>query len=93
MRLEHADAQMRELYAAAQGDVLRRTVQQAALCCGGAGDAGCGSGDEYERASEEFRKVEQYVEGLREGTAKEFSEDGRVVTQVEYRNNREVAAK
>jgi hypothetical protein len=39
------------------------------------------------------RKVEQYVDGLREGTAKEFSEDGRLVKQTEYRNNREVAAK
>lgn len=39
------------------------------------------------------RKVEQYVNGLREGTAKEFSEDGRLVKQTEYRNNKEVAAK
>jgi MORN repeat variant len=39
------------------------------------------------------RKAEQYVNGLREGTAKEFSEDGRLVKQKEYRNNREVAAK
>jgi antitoxin component YwqK of YwqJK toxin-antitoxin module len=42
--------------------------------------------------SGKVRKVEQYAEGLREGTAKEFSEDGRVVKQVEWRNNREVAA-
>ncbi|MBN1209978.1 MAG: toxin-antitoxin system YwqK family antitoxin [Myxococcaceae bacterium] len=39
------------------------------------------------------RKVAQYVDGLREGTAKEFSADGRLVKQTEYRNNREVAAK
>ncbi|KFE67084.1 toxin-antitoxin system YwqK family antitoxin [Hyalangium minutum] len=43
--------------------------------------------------SGKVRKVDLYSEGLREGTAKEFSEDGRVVKQVEYRNNREVAAK
>lgn len=39
------------------------------------------------------RKVEQYVEGLRHGTAKEFSQDGKVVRQLEYRNNRLVADK
>jgi hypothetical protein len=39
------------------------------------------------------RKVERYVEGLREGTAKEFAEDGRLVKQTEYLNNREVVAK
>ncbi len=44
-------------------------------------------------ANGKVRKVEQYVNGLREGTAKEFAEDGRLVKQTEWRNNREVAAK
>jgi hypothetical protein len=43
--------------------------------------------------SGKVRKVEQWSEGLREGTAKEFSEDGKLVKQAEYRNNRQVAAK
>jgi hypothetical protein len=39
------------------------------------------------------KKVEQYSEGLREGTAKEFSVDGTLVRQTEYRNNRQIAVK
>lgn len=39
------------------------------------------------------RKVEQYVEGLRQGTAKEFSADGNLVKKTEYRDNRPVAEK
>lgn len=39
------------------------------------------------------KKVEQYVDGLREGSVKEFAEDGKLVKQTEYRNNREVAVK
>jgi len=39
------------------------------------------------------KKVDQYVDGLREGTAKEFSADGVLVKQTEYRNNRQVAVK
>jgi antitoxin component YwqK of YwqJK toxin-antitoxin module len=37
--------------------------------------------------------VENYSKGLRHGTAKEFSEDGKLVKQTEYRDNREVASK
>ncbi|ATB41163.1 hypothetical protein CYFUS_006627 [Cystobacter fuscus] len=40
-----------------------------------------------------IKKVDQYIEGLREGTAKEFSADGTLVKQTEYRNNRQVAVK
>lgn len=43
-------------------------------------------------ANGKVRKVEQYVDGLREGTAKEFSEDGKLVKQTEYRANRVVLA-
>lgn len=39
------------------------------------------------------RKVEQYAEGLRHGTAKEFSQDGKLVKQTEYRENRKVSEK
>jgi len=39
------------------------------------------------------KKVEQYAEGLRHGVAKEFSADGKLVKQTEYRDNREVASK
>lgn len=39
------------------------------------------------------KKVEQYVDGLREGSVKEFSADGTLVKQTEYRNNRQVAVK
>lgn len=39
------------------------------------------------------RKVENYNEGLRHGTAKEFLADGKLVKQTEYRDNREVASK
>ncbi len=39
------------------------------------------------------RKVEQYADGLREGTAKEFSADGKLVKVTEFRKNHEVAAK
>jgi antitoxin component YwqK of YwqJK toxin-antitoxin module len=39
------------------------------------------------------KKVEQYVEGLRQGTAKEFSADGKLVKKTEYRDNRAVASK
>jgi antitoxin component YwqK of YwqJK toxin-antitoxin module len=44
-------------------------------------------------ANGKVRKVENYVNGLREGTAKEFSEDGKLVKQTEYRDNRKVADK
>ena len=44
-------------------------------------------------ANGKVRKVEQYSEGLRNGTAKEFSEDGKLVKQSEYRDNREVSSK
>lgn len=39
------------------------------------------------------KKVEQYAEGLREGRTKEFSADGTLVKQTEFRNNRQVAVK
>jgi len=44
-------------------------------------------------ANGKVRKVENYSQGLRHGTAKEFSEDGKLVKQTEYRDNREVASK
>lgn len=44
-------------------------------------------------ANGKVKKVEQYVDGLRQGTAKEFSADGKLVKQAEYRDNREVASK
>ncbi|WP_434389314.1 toxin-antitoxin system YwqK family antitoxin [Melittangium boletus] len=44
-------------------------------------------------ASGTVKKVEQYADGLRQGMVKEFSADGRLVKQTEYRDNREVAAK
>ena len=44
-------------------------------------------------ANGKVKKVDQYVDGLRQGTAKEFSADGKLVKQTEYRDNREVASK
>jgi antitoxin component YwqK of YwqJK toxin-antitoxin module len=44
-------------------------------------------------ANGKVKKVEHSAEGLRQGTAKEFSEDGKLVKQTEYRDNREVASK
>jgi hypothetical protein len=43
--------------------------------------------------SGKVRKVEQFSEGLRHGTVKEFAEDGKLVKQTEYRDNRAVADK
>ena len=44
-------------------------------------------------ANGQVKKVERYVEGLRNGTAQEFSAEGKLVKQTEYRDNREVASK
>ena len=40
-----------------------------------------------------IKKVEQYAEGLREGTAKEFSADGVLVKEAMFHNNHPVAVK
>jgi hypothetical protein len=39
------------------------------------------------------KKVDHYVDGLREGVAREYSADGTLVKQAEYRGNREVSVK
>jgi len=44
-------------------------------------------------ANGQVRKQEKYVDGLREGTAEEFSADGKLVKKTQWRNNREVASR
>ena len=39
------------------------------------------------------KKVDHYLEGLREGVTMEYSPNGELVRQTEYRNNREVSVK
>lgn len=39
------------------------------------------------------KRVDHYVEGLREGTTQEYSDAGELLKQTEYRNNREVVVK